>query len=149
MTKNKTIETCDTSTTTNHTTMGDESEEERKREASRATTSASNPKPKAKATQSQLEKFKELNQKLLQIKEKTDQKTKLKGISSTRKRPCLELESKANKDAPVPINCTEPEKSQHSIPAELEGPASVPHKYRRKLHWGLDTKERWERKSNM
>ncbi|KAJ4750257.1 hypothetical protein LUZ62_084662 [Rhynchospora pubera] len=129
--------------------MEDGSEEERKREASasQATVPATYPKPKV--TQSQIEKFKELNQKLLEIKEKTDRKIKPKGISSTRKRPCLELESKVNKDSPISVKFTEPEKSQLSIPAELEGPAPVPQKYRRKLHWGLDTKERWERKSNM
>ncbi|KAF3326621.1 protein FAM204A [Carex littledalei] len=115
--------------------MGEETEkEEKKRKASLATIPAFN--SKSKVTQSQIDKFKELNQKLLQIKETNNQKINIKGNSNTRKRPCVELEPKANKDASVTTKCTEPKRPQIFEPAQLEEPEHVPQKYKRKLHWG-------------
>ncbi|XP_078165083.1 uncharacterized protein LOC144559823 isoform X2 [Carex rostrata] len=98
--------------------MGEETEkEEEKRKASLATTPAFN--SKSKVTQSQIDKFKELNQKLLQIKETNNQKINIKGNSNTRKRPYVEIGPKVNKDASMPIKCIEPKRPQNFEPAKL------------------------------
>ncbi|KAJ3670691.1 hypothetical protein LUZ60_008117 [Juncus effusus] len=116
-----------------------EVEEETKREREEATPLPAF-KPKSIVSQGQIDKFKELSQKLLQVKGKNEQKSKSKATSIASKRKCIDLDSATNEEASNPNTCTDTKLD--------EMPSSRP-KYKKKLHWGLDTKEKWERKSNM
>ncbi|XP_028125505.1 uncharacterized protein LOC114322402 isoform X4 [Camellia sinensis] len=104
--------------------MEDEEEDER-REAAIATRASLQPNFKPDGvSQSQLSKFQELHRRRLQIKAKSKIKKKAKGISG---------------------NTTKDTFSQQQENVAVH----IGTKKRQKLHWGLDTKERWERKANM
>ncbi|KAL7232031.1 hypothetical protein ACSBR2_010116 [Camellia fascicularis] len=101
--------------------MEDEEEDER-REAAIATRASLQPNFKPDGvSQSQLSKFQELHRRRLQIKAKS--KIKKKATGNTTK----DTFSQQQENVAVHIGT----------------------KKRQKLHWGLDTKERWERKANM
>ncbi|KVI08867.1 uncharacterized protein LOC112523089 [Cynara cardunculus var. scolymus] len=131
-------------------------EEDERREAAIASSACLNPnfRPSSAVSRVQLSKFQELHKRRLQIKEKSKIKKKSKGKSSgpsssegkdhhadgcTSENPCktvqdttkyASLDSHQNNTSPMPKDVAASKKPE-------------------KLHWGLDTKERWERKSNM
>ncbi|CAK8533207.1 unnamed protein product [Lathyrus sativus] len=130
-------------------------EEDRRREAAISSSPCLQPNfnPK-RVTQDQLSKFRELHRKRLQLKSKSKFKTK----------PKVESKRKAQGNDPYRNNSGaqgfKVDNEEQSILNNIESfdlrnedsksGASVPSTSKKqKLHWGLDTKERWERKSNM
>ncbi|KAJ6735012.1 PROTEIN FAM204A [Salix purpurea] len=101
-----------------------------------------------RVTQDQLSKLQELHKRRLQIKSKIHKKSK----DGTGKSHGKDLKSKdtgtGTEDSGVLDLKTLGDNANISTP---QGNASAHHseKKRQKLHWGLDTKERWERKANM
>ncbi|XP_062206564.1 uncharacterized protein LOC133908515 [Phragmites australis] len=102
----------------------------------------------SKLSQYQLDKFKELHKKRLQITEKPKKKRKCKGSNGRN--------TKVTDD----YKFTDKDESSDNIPSDIHHTSSttgiqgdlalaLPSKNKRKLHWGLDVKERWERKANM
>ncbi|KAF5205737.1 hypothetical protein FRX31_004674 [Thalictrum thalictroides] len=136
--------------------MMEEEEEERRREAAIETKAAAlQPDFKSqRITDDQLNKFKELHRRRLQIKEKSKIHKNLKGkatrtvkgdkASKKINEEHMIVEQKASKPSKEMGNSIKPSSLQQDISA-----ASLGIKKHQKLHWGLDTKERWERKSNM
>uniref|UniRef100_A0A6N2KMS8 Uncharacterized protein n=1 Tax=Salix viminalis TaxID=40686 RepID=A0A6N2KMS8_SALVM len=124
-------------------------EESERREESIASNPTLQPdfKPK-RVTQDQLSKLQELHKRRLQIKSKIHKKSK----DGTGKSHGKDLKSKDTgtdiEDSGVLDLKTLDDNANFSTP---QGNASAHHseKKRQKLHWGLDTKERWERKANM
>ncbi|KAK3161618.1 hypothetical protein QOZ80_1BG0079370 [Eleusine coracana subsp. coracana] len=101
----------------------------------------------SKLSQDQLDKFKELHKKRLQIKEKEKHKRKSKGSTTWNTKITQDCKS-MDKDESADNT---PAAHNTSSPTEIQGdPASaLSSRNKRKLHWGLDVKERWERKANM
>ncbi|XP_020554735.1 uncharacterized protein LOC105177930 isoform X2 [Sesamum indicum] len=147
--------------------MGREAEDEadERREAAIASVAALRPnfKPKSRLTEAQLSKFQELHRRRLQIKAKSKvhkrdkgklQKTAIEGRSKSQK---MAIEDRNNEDqepskpiedassVPMPNNRVAETSSMEE--GRVAGNSAA--KKRQKLYWGLDTKERWERKSNM
>ncbi|KAK2366263.1 hypothetical protein QL285_079664 [Trifolium repens] len=121
-------------------------EEDRRREAAISSSPCLQPNFNPKAvTQDQLSKFRELHRKRLQLKSKSKFKTKPKDESKKKKAQGNDVYSK-NGGAQGLKNDNK-EQSLYSKNEESRGGVSASKKP--KLHWGLDTKERWERKSNM
>ncbi|XP_028125504.1 uncharacterized protein LOC114322402 isoform X3 [Camellia sinensis] len=109
--------------------MEDEEEDER-REAAIATRASLQPNFKPDGvSQSQLSKFQELHRRRLQIKAKSKIKKKAKGEI------LVGISGNTTKDTFS--------QQQENVAVHIGT------KKRQKLHWGLDTKERWERKANM
>ncbi|WOH10293.1 hypothetical protein DCAR_0729760 [Daucus carota subsp. sativus] len=119
-------------------------EDDSRREAAIASTPSLRPdfKPNdTKITQSQLAKFQELHRRRLQLKSKPKTKKKSKGKDHVKESAVDSVEDSCASIS-VESNFNNSLTQQQEIPKEL----ALKH---RKLHWGLDTKERWERKSNM
>ncbi|KAK4416478.1 hypothetical protein Salat_2473300 [Sesamum alatum] len=154
--------------------MGREAEEEadQRREAAIASVAAlrHNFKPKTRLTDAQLSKFQELHKRRLQIKAKSKVHKRDKGLGDGKgksQNTAVEGRNKSQKTAIEDHNGTdqapsEPIEDASSVPmpnSKLAETSSVEEgriagnsaaaKKRQKLYWGLDTKERWERKSNM
>ncbi|KHN41494.1 hypothetical protein glysoja_044667, partial [Glycine soja] len=130
-------------------------EEDRRREAAIASSSCLRPNFNPKGiTQDQLSKFRELHKRRLQLKSKS--KFKMKSKDRANKKSHGDVLSSQNggtqgsnvdhKESNLWNDCegfdSRYEDSKDDIPV-----MSAPKK--QKLHWGLDTKNRWERKSNM
>ncbi|KAL9670259.1 hypothetical protein QQ045_007810 [Rhodiola kirilowii] len=109
-------------------------------------------------SQDQLSKFQELHRRRLLIKSKTKNDRKLKEKKGKCREKILDTKNGAAANfcnSSVDEECS----SLSSKNRKVEGDAflqsdneSVRHsskKQRQKLHWGLDTKERWEMKANM
>ncbi|KAL9381239.1 hypothetical protein Peur_026896 [Populus x canadensis] len=115
-------------------------EEDEKREEAIASNPSLQPdfKPK-RVTQDQLSKLQELHKRRLQIKSKIHKKSK-------------DLKSKDTgtniEDSGAPDLKPLDDNASFSTPQDNVS-AHHSEKKRQKLHWGLDTKERWERKANM
>ncbi|XP_027357537.1 uncharacterized protein LOC113866935 [Abrus precatorius] len=132
-------------------------EEDRRREAAIASTPSLQPNFNSKGvvTQHQLQKFRELHQRRLQLKSKSKFKTKPKD-GSKKKSQCRDLlSSQTSGTQGLKVDNKEPsfldgcegfdsrnEDSKNNI-------SVLSSSKKQKLHWGLDTRERWERKSNM
>ncbi|KAK7364832.1 hypothetical protein VNO80_13576 [Phaseolus coccineus] len=130
-------------------------EEDRRREAAIASTPCLRPNFNPKGvTQLQLQKFRELHKKRLQVKSKSKFKIKSKD-GANKKSHSDDLSSQDSvaqgskvdhKESGFWNDCegfdSRNEDAKDNIPV-----ISAPNK--QKLHWGLDTKNRWERKSNM
>ncbi|KAI3451777.1 hypothetical protein Pfo_008442 [Paulownia fortunei] len=131
-----------------------EEEADDRREAAIASAASLRPNFRSKSglTESQLSKFQELHKRRLQIKAKSKVHKRGKG--------------KSHKKANEVHDCTDQEPGKPSgdctsvtIPESRVGNVSsveednvagkLAAKRSQKLYWGLDTKERWERKSNM
>ncbi|KAK7381067.1 hypothetical protein VNO78_33591 [Psophocarpus tetragonolobus] len=135
--------------------MEKEEEEDRRREAAIASTPCLQPNFNPKGvTQHQLAKFRELHKRRLQLKSKSKFKTKSKD-GANKKSQGGNLSSQSSGTQGLKVDHKEPsflndfevfesgnKDSQDAVPV-LSGSK------KQKLHWGLDTKERWERKSNM
>ncbi|CAH1437309.1 unnamed protein product [Lactuca virosa] len=127
-------------------------EEDERREAAIASAACLNPKfkPSFAVAQARLSKFQELHKRRLQIKEKSKVKKKSQGKPSRPNR----LEEKDNHvdefvASKIPCKTAEDTPSSTSLDVSSMPKPQIPSKKPYKLHWGLDTKERWERKSNM
>ncbi|PSR87829.1 Protein FAM204A like [Actinidia chinensis var. chinensis] len=134
-----------------------EDEDERREAAIASRPSLPNYKPSG-VTQSQLAKFRELHRRRLQVKARSKVKDKVKGMSKKSDESCVKNlnandftegnSSKETDDSDVSVLKRKTVKDTFS--EENENVAlHVGAKKRQKLHWGLDTKERWERKANM
>ncbi|XXG79541.1 hypothetical protein AAC387_Pa09g0585 [Persea americana] len=110
----------------------------------------------SKITQDRLNKLEELRRRRLQIKAKSKKIQKnLKGAANVAAKASemeLSIEDGLNEHTAI----TQEGSSLHVAKGHscLTGPqvetaSSMELKKRQKLHWGLDTKERWERKANM
>ncbi|CAL0299136.1 unnamed protein product [Lupinus luteus] len=138
--------------------MEREEEEEERREAAIASTRCLQPNfnPKGSLTKDHLAKFRELHNKRLQLKSKSKSKfkTKSKGGATAKKSHCNDLSSQSNRSEALRVDNEEPIlrvcEGSDSINEDSKDNVSVFYAPKKqKLHWGLDTKERWERKSNM
>ncbi|CAI9272376.1 unnamed protein product [Lactuca saligna] len=129
-------------------------EEDERREAAIASAACLNPKfkPSSAVAQARLSKFQELHKRRLQIKEKSKVKKKSQGKASRPNR-LEEKDSHVDEFAATKIPCITAEDTSSSTSTTLDvsslSKPQIPSKKPHKLHWGLDTKERWERKSNM
>ncbi|KAJ9540926.1 hypothetical protein OSB04_027432 [Centaurea solstitialis] len=131
-----------------------EVEDDVRREAAIASSACLNPKfsPSSDVSRARLSKFQELHKRRLQIKGKSKVKKKPKisrGKSSTASSSeadeCKnEISCKTAKDATNSPSLDSHQNTISPMPKDV-----APLKKPQKLHWGLDTKERWERKSNM
>ncbi|KAL1536926.1 hypothetical protein AAHA92_29500 [Salvia divinorum] len=133
-------------------------EADERREAAIASAACLRPnfKPKSGITESQLSKFQELRRRRLQIKAKSKIHKQDKGANGkgkTHKKPA-EIQQSSDQGTSKPtMNGTadlKPENRVVNVSSEVDNVArNTGVKTRQKLFWGLDTKERWERKSNM
>ncbi|KAJ0099575.1 hypothetical protein Patl1_21432 [Pistacia atlantica] len=135
-------------------------EEDKRREAAIRSIQSLQPNFKPKVlTKEQLSKFQELHRKRLQVKSKSKSKfhQKSKGTAyGTSKSHGKDLDSKDHVDT---VSSTTIEYSNvpnlksngnnNSTLHQDNVAADSATKKRQKLFWGLDTKERWERKANM
>ncbi|CAM0882188.1 unnamed protein product [Alopecurus aequalis] len=102
----------------------------------------------SKLSQDRLDKFKELHKKRLQISEKTKYKGKSSG--STSRNTKVSNDSEFNyKDKSVDNTAIDVHHTTSNTGPQENHATSLPLRNKRKLHWGLDVKERWERKANM
>lgn len=138
-----------------------EEDEEARREAAIASTRTLLPdiRPSSAVTANQLSKFQELRQRRLQIKAKSKTKShwkkgKIDGGGKSlgednKAKICIEHVNK-NADGRTEDLGVPKSSSDDILPVKQDTTLRYhePHK-RQKLHWGLDVKERWERKSNM
>ncbi|XP_051225498.1 uncharacterized protein [Lolium perenne] len=101
----------------------------------------------SKLSQDRLDKFKELHKKCLQINEKPKYKGKSKG--STNRNAKVSNSKFSNKDKSVDNTATDVHHTASTTGTQENHATSLPLRNKRKLRWGLDVKERWERKANM
>lgn len=122
----------------------------KRKEEELASTPLFNPDFKSsKVTQAQLDKFKELHKRRLQILQKTSNKEKFKGIKRDDvKKVNIASKSKTGEGASG-LTMKNDSIIVESNGTSDEAPTTFTQLKRRKLHWGLDSKERWERKANM
>ncbi|XP_059451450.1 uncharacterized protein LOC132182274 isoform X3 [Corylus avellana] len=100
----------------------------------------------------------ELHKRRLQIKSKSKIKKKSKGIadgngkSHSKDRSvldCVDADSTISIEESSVSNSESHNNTDSSSLKQNNVAAPLALKKRQKLHWGLDTKERWERKANM
>lgn len=136
--------------------MEEEGEEDRRREAAMAATPVLQPNFQGESvSHEQLQKLKELRRRRLQIKKTTSSFKKIKGNTTADKASegseVITKDDITQKDQESIV----PEESYHYVnnldvhKISKEQNVPLPWKKRQKLHWGLDTRERWERKGNM
>ncbi|XP_027077991.1 uncharacterized protein [Coffea arabica] len=137
-------------------------EEGERREAAIASAASLQPNftpKKSNITPSQLSKFHELHKRRLKIKAKSKTKTKIKGPEGNGKSHengsnGKERVGKASgatttvEGSSVPFSNGSAEENSSVQESVAAHPVSTT-KRQKKLHWGLDTKERWEMKANM
>ncbi|XP_052196646.1 uncharacterized protein LOC127803994 [Diospyros lotus] len=138
--------------------MADEEEGDRREAAIAARPSLQHSFKPPGVTQSQLSKFQELHRRRLQIKARSKIKNKAKGTSNVSSKSHVknldandferESLSKESDEAGISFSGGNSMKDTISLQQENVAVRSAPIK-RQKLHWGLDVKERWERKANM
>ncbi|GAV85549.1 hypothetical protein CFOL_v3_28985 [Cephalotus follicularis] len=135
----------------------DAEEEDNRREVAIASNPFLQPnfKPTGGVTQQQLSKLQELHRRRLQIKSTSKVHKKFKdGAGNSHGRDlnakdCEETDLSAKDgDSTVP-NWNSLNDSTNSTIQPDNVTVQLAPKKRQKLHWGLDTKERWERKANM
>lgn len=106
-------------------------------------------------TQDQLSKFRELQRRRLQVASKSKFKKKRKGPSDLKGKFSSDLDVKGSLDENTDqgLNESSVSSSSNDDKNEISSLCSQvdvhPALRKKKLHWGLDTKERWERKANM
>lgn len=134
-------------------------EEDERREAAIASTPSlqSDFKPVG-VTNLQLSKFQELHKRRLQIKQGSKYQKKSKdwaGKSYGKESKYLKVKDCTEENASITIEessvSTSKSNNVKDKPSLQQGDIAthLASKKRQKLHWGLDTKERWERKANM
>lgn len=103
-------------------------------------------KPKKGPTEAQISKFQELHKRRLQIKAKSKVNKRSKGSNLGKHKSEKIIEACKSSDGQDLVS----ESVQESTNSDSQtGQDSAGSKRRQKLYWGLDVKERWERKSNM
>ncbi|KAK1410390.1 hypothetical protein QVD17_36927 [Tagetes erecta] len=129
-------------------------EEDERKEAAIASLTCLNPKfkPSSSVSQARISKFQELHKRRLQLKAKSNIKKKYKGRSSGSSKleendNHAESASRTNEDNNSSVSLDNHQETVFSNPKDVA--TQIASKKPQKLHWGLDTKERWERKSNM
>lgn len=106
-------------------------------------------------TQEQLAKFRELRRRRLQMKNKSNNKKKHKDLKGKFLSGDLHTSESPDKNTNQRLNDPSEQNSSSKTNEKNEAPSSHPQAEvhpalkKKKLHWGLDTKERWERKANM
>ncbi|CAN4079953.1 unnamed protein product [Withania somnifera] len=131
-------------------------QDDERREAAIASTPSlqSNFATKKGLNPAQISKFQELHQRRLKIKAKSKVKDKSKGtLVGTKKYSGKDVDAKCKDLDEKSIQIAEDPRISLSVGSRTDLSSSKEDntlsKKRQKLHWGLDTKERWERKSNM
>lgn len=127
-------------------------EEDERREAALASTPLFQPNfNSSKITQAQLDKFRELHKRRLQIKQISKDKSQSKGNARQHDKVQMkDLVSKASEGTCASnIKKTSNVSSAERSDSSDQATTAFASMKRRKLHWGLDAKERWERKANM
>ncbi|XP_051127009.1 uncharacterized protein LOC127248613 isoform X2 [Andrographis paniculata] len=135
---------------------------DRRRESAIASAASLRPnfKPRRGLSEAQLSKFQELHKRRLQIKAKSKAHKRAKddGKSKLQKNT---MEGESVNDQEPSESSGDPGNGDHSVLEKrvkdhssfMEGQEDngdlATARRRQKLYWGLDTKERWERKSNM
>ncbi|XP_042458476.1 uncharacterized protein LOC122042426 [Zingiber officinale] len=123
--------------------------EDARRETALASTLLFQPNFKpSKVTQAQLDKLKDLHRKRLKLKEKAKGNPKSKEIAQRSVSTCAEDIDFKYTTSPAACNSDGSSKIPVFDLKDQNAPCLIPNK-RRKLRWGLDAKERWERKANM
>lgn len=102
----------------------------------------------SKLSQDRLDKFKELHKKRLQIKEKQKYKGKSRGSTERNTKVANDFKL-TSKDTSVDNTTVDVQHTASTTEIQVDLAPSLPLRNKRKLHWGLDVKERWERKANM
>ncbi|XWS75490.1 hypothetical protein CRYUN_Cryun01aG0093300 [Craigia yunnanensis] len=134
----------------------EEEEENHRREAAIASTLPLQPNFKpVGVTDQQLSKFQELHRRRLQIKAKSNIHKKLK--DRTKKFHAEDLDTTDSQEADSNTKFEDSNVPNLKSHSEDDNPSTqqdnvlvqLATKKQQKLHWGLDTKERWERKANM
>ncbi|KAK8694401.1 hypothetical protein V6N13_071954 [Hibiscus sabdariffa] len=133
-----------------------EEDEDNRREAAIASTLSLQPNSKlAGVTPHQLSKFQELHRRRLQIKEKSKIYKKPKGRAERLRAEYMNSTDSQESDSETKFEDeTIPNPKSHgeddnTFSLQDSEVVQLATKKRQKLHWGLDTKERWERKANM
>ncbi|KAI4352207.1 hypothetical protein L6164_006480 [Bauhinia variegata] len=129
-------------------------EEDRRREAAIASTPCLQPNFNTKGvTKEQLAKVRELHKRRLQVKSKSKAKTKHETNKSQHNNLKVEDSGAENKSVDhkdLSLSNQEGFDSRNKSCLVLDDSSvHLASNKRQKLYWGLDTKERWERKSNM
>ncbi|KAF8010200.1 hypothetical protein BT93_J0974 [Corymbia citriodora subsp. variegata] len=126
-------------------------EEDVRREAAIASTPALRPNFKSPGvTKDQLSKFQELHKKRMQIKKKSEQKKWKDETRKFIKKP--NSKNMIDEDTSVEnssLSNSSLNSKEDSSVEQQDMQQQITLTKRQKLHWGLDVKERWERKSNM
>ncbi|KAM3285946.1 hypothetical protein P3S67_024745 [Capsicum chacoense] len=127
-------------------------EEDRKREAAIASAACLQPNYNTKKglNSAQISKFQELHRRRLKIKAKSKVKDKSKGtLVETENYNVKDVYAKCKEimDEKLIKTAEDPRITTADLSSSQED--NTVSKKRQQLHWGLDTKERWERKSNM
>ncbi|KMT18569.1 hypothetical protein BVRB_2g027030 isoform A [Beta vulgaris subsp. vulgaris] len=133
-------------------------DEDQRKEAAISSNPCLRPNYKSSAiSQDQLAKFRELHRRRLQVKTKAKNKKKSKDKKD--KFLSEEVDTQASQgcvnntvDGRAKDSCAE--NSLKGKDSNAEYPLTCPVNFhpvlkKKKLHWGLDTRERWERKANM
>ncbi|XP_030536846.1 protein FAM204A [Rhodamnia argentea] len=126
-------------------------EEDMRREAAIASSPSLQPNFNSPGvTKDQLSKFQELHKKRMQIKKKSEQKRWKDETRKFQEKP--NSKNRIDEDTSVEesslSNSSLISKEDSSV-EQQDMQQQITFMKRRKLHWGLDVKERWERKSNM
>ncbi|XP_057949951.1 uncharacterized protein LOC131144961 isoform X2 [Malania oleifera] len=126
-------------------------EEDKRREAAIASSPSLQPNFKSESvTEDQISKFQELHRRRLQIKSRSKGQKKSKdGIGKSDTKGLRDGNSSIpSNDSSISISKSNIV-SDNSVLQQDNLAIDLVSKKRQKLHWGLDTKERWERKANM
>ncbi|XP_010693282.2 uncharacterized protein LOC104906239 isoform X2 [Beta vulgaris subsp. vulgaris] len=130
-------------------------DEDQRKEAEISSNPCLRPNFKSSAiSQDQLAKFRELHRRRLQVKTKTKNKKKSKDKKDKFLSEEVDTQGCMNDtvDGRSKDSCAE--NSLKGKDSNAEYPSTCPVNFhpvlkKKKLHWGLDTRERWERKANM
>uniref|UniRef100_I1NW79 Uncharacterized protein n=1 Tax=Oryza glaberrima TaxID=4538 RepID=I1NW79_ORYGL len=102
----------------------------------------------SKLSQDRLDKFKGITQETVANKGKPKCKGKSRG--STKKNTKVTSDcSIVDKDESIGNVAIDVQHTASAAGTQVDLASSFPSRNKRKLHWGLDVKERWERKANM
>ncbi|KAL9231320.1 hypothetical protein vseg_006561 [Gypsophila vaccaria] len=119
-------------------------------------TSKSRDSKSSGVTQNQISKFQELQRRRLQLMSKPkNKKFKTKGAKSKSRNENLETKESLDENLDQCVkdagNATSSSQGCETNDLSSSSPRSDVHPVfqKKKLHWGLDSKERWERKANM
>ncbi|CAO2183210.1 unnamed protein product [Urochloa humidicola] len=102
----------------------------------------------SKLSQDRLDKFKELHKKRLQMTEKPKYKRKPKGTTGRSAKVNMDYKF-TDKDECADSSPRDAHDTSSATGIQEDPASALSSRNKKKLHWGLDVKERWERKANM